>query len=123
MNFSQSISSCFSKYATFSGRASRSEFWWFYLFFILMSWAASIVGAVILGMGIEAGASELSLILQFAFLVPWWAVASRRMHDINKSGWWMLIMFTGIGVFFLIYWWAKQGDNAQNRFGDTPLRR
>jgi uncharacterized membrane protein YhaH (DUF805 family) len=122
MTFGESISSCFSKYATFSGRASRSEFWWFYLFFTLMNWAASIVGAVTLGMGMEAGATAFSLILQLAFLMPWLAVASRRMHDINKSGWWMLIMFTGIGVFFLIYWWAKQGDNAQNRFGDPVLQ-
>ncbi|MDA1245637.1 MAG: DUF805 domain-containing protein [Proteobacteria bacterium] len=94
------MSSCFSKYATFSGRASRSEFWWFYLFFTLMSWAASIVGAVTLGIGMEAGAIALSTVLQTILLVPWLAVASRRMHDINKSGWWMLIMFTGIGVFF-----------------------
>tara|TARA_B110000971_G_scaffold48533_1_gene48581 strand:- start:27 stop:446 length:420 start_codon:yes stop_codon:yes gene_type:complete len=122
MNFGQSITACFSKFSTFSGRASRSEFWWFYLFFTLMSWAASIVGAVTLGIGMEAGATALSTVLQLIFLLPWLAVASRRMHDINKSGWWILIMFTGIGVFLLIYWWAKQGDNAENRFGDPVLQ-
>lgn len=121
MSFGQSVSACFSKYATFSGRASRSEFWWFYLFFTLMSWAASIVGAVTLGIGMEAGANALSLVLQLVFLMPWLAVASRRMHDINRSGWWILIMFTGIGVFLLIYWWAKQGDAVENRFGNATV--
>ena len=119
MNFLQSVSACFNKYLTFNGRASRSEFWWFYLFSTLMSWTASTVGKLTLGMGLELGSTIASTILQIAFLLPWLAVASRRMHDIDRSGWWILIMFTGIGIILLIYWWAKKGNFRENTFGSS----
>ena len=121
MNFLQSVSACFNKYLTFNGRATRSEFWWFYLFSTLMSWTASTVGEVTLGMGLELGSTIVSTILQIAFLLPWLAVASRRMHDIDRSGWWILIMFTGIGIILLIYWWAKKGNFGENTFGSPVL--
>ncbi len=121
MNFLQSVSACFNKYLTFNGRATRSEFWWFYLFSTLMSWTASIVGELTLGMGLELGSTIASTILQIAFLLPWLAVASRRMHDIDRSGWWILIMFTGIGIILLIYWWAKKGNFGENTFGSPVL--
>ena len=95
MNFGQAISTCFSKYATFSGRASRSEFWWFFLFQILVSIAASMLGDVVAGL------------VSLAVLLPALAVGARRLHDIGKSGWWQLIMLTGIGLLLLIYWWAQ----------------
>ena len=121
MNFLQSVSACFNKYLTFNGRATRSEFWWFYLFSTLMSWTASTVGELTLGMGLELGSTIVSTILQIAFLLPWLAVASRRMHDIDRSGWWILIMFTGIGIILLIYWWAKKGNFGENTFGSPVL--
>ena len=121
MNLLQSVSACFNKYLTFNGRATRSEFWWFYLFSTLMSWTASIVGQVTLGMGLELGSIIASKILQIGFLLPWLAVASRRMHDIDRSGWWILLMFTGIGTIFLIYWWAKKGNFGENTFGSPVL--
>ena len=121
MNFLQSVSACFNKYLTFNGRATRSEFWWFYLFSTLMSWTASTVGELTLGMGLELGSTIASTILQIAFLLPWLAVASRRMHDIDRSGWWILIMFTGIGIILLIYWWAKKGNFGENTFGGPVL--
>jgi uncharacterized membrane protein YhaH (DUF805 family) len=78
------ISSCFSKYATFSGRATRSEYWFFYLFYIIMY----IVGIVV------AGAVGTSGIL-YLFILPLWipqlAVGIRRMHDVGRSGWFILI--------------------------------
>ena len=121
MNFLQSVSACFNKYLTFNGRATRSEFWWFYLFSTLMSWTVSTVGELTLGMGLELGSTIVSTILQIAFLLPWLAVASRRMHDIDRSGWWILIMFTGIGIILLIYWWAKKGNFGENTFGSPVL--
>ena len=121
MNFLQSVSACFNKYLTFNGRATRSEFWWFYLFSTLMSWTASTVWELTLGMGLELGSTIASTILQIAFLLPWLAVASRRMHDIDRSGWWILIMFTGIGIILLIYWWAKKGNFRENTFGSPVL--
>ena len=121
MNFLQSVSACFNKYLTFNGRATRSEFWWFYLFSTLMSWTASTVGELTLSMGLELGSTIASTILQIGFLLPWLAVASRRMHDIDRSGWWILLMFTGIGIIFLIYWWAKKGNFGENTFGSPVL--
>ena len=121
MNFLQSVSACFNKYLTSKGRATRSEFWWFCLFSTLMSWTASTVGEVTLGMGLELGSTIASTILQIAFLLPWLAVASRRMHDIDRSGWWILLMFTGIGIIFLIYWWAKKGNFGEITFGSPIL--
>ena len=95
MNFGQAISTCFAKYATFSGRASRPEFWWFFLFQILVSIAASLLGDVVAGL------------VSLALLLPALAVGARRLHDIGKSGWWQLIMLTVIGLLLLIYWWVQ----------------
>ena len=102
MNFSQSISSCMSKYVTFSGRATRSEFWWFYLFCVLLSW-----GAIIVGEALQPGSGSIfSSIINLVLLLPVLSAGSRRLHDIGKSGWWQLIMLTGIGLVLLIIWWA-----------------
>ena len=95
MNFGQAISTCFSNYATFSGRASRPEFWWFFLFQILVSIAASLLGDVVAGL------------MSLAMLLPALAVGARRLHDIGKSGWWQLIMLTVIGLLLLIFWWVQ----------------
>jgi uncharacterized membrane protein YhaH (DUF805 family) len=99
MNFSQAISTCFSKYATFTGRASRPEFWWFFLFQILISIVASMFGEVVNGL------------VSLALLLPALAVGARRLHDIGKSGWWQLIALTIIGLLVLIYWWVQPGNN------------
>ena len=95
MNFGQAISVCLSKYATFTGRASRPEFWWFFLFQILISLAASMLGDVINGL------------VALGLLLPALAVGTRRLHDIGKSGWWQLITLTVIGLLILIYWWVE----------------
>ena len=103
MNFGQAISSCLSKYATFTGRASRSEFWWFFLFQILISLAGGMLGDVISGL------------IALGLVLPSLAVGTRCLHDIGKSGWWQLLMLTGIGLLVLIYWWvqpAVEGGNA-----------
>ena len=109
MNFTQAISTCFAKYATFSGRASRSEFWWFFLFQILVSIAASIFGDVASGL------------VSLAFLLPALAVGARRLHDIGKSGWWQLIMLTGIGLLLLIYWWVQPASDVDQDYPPTEI--
>jgi uncharacterized membrane protein YhaH (DUF805 family) len=118
MNFSTAISVCMGKYGTFKGRASRSEFWWFYLFTVLLSWGGSIVGA---STDSEIGADVVSTGISLIFLVPVIAVGSRRLHDINKSGWWQLILLTGIGAILLIIWWAKEGTKEINEYGEPIL--
>ena len=104
MNFGQAISVCLSKYATFAGRASRSEFWWFVLFQILVSLAAGMLGNVI------------GALVNLALLLPAFAVGTRRLHDIGKSGWWQLLTLTGMGVFLLIYWWVQPTVEGGNEY-------
>ena len=103
MNFNQSVTTCLGKYATFSGRASRSEFWWFELFMLLL---------ILFGVFIDflLGTLEQGLFSSFVNLgitLPAFAVSARRLHDIGKSGWGNWIFLTGIGVFLLLYWWVQ----------------
>ena len=102
MNFGQSITSCFSQYATFSGRASRSEFWWFFLFQILVSVAAGMVS------------EKLSGLVSLGLLLPALAVGARRLHDIGRSGWWQLLLITVIGLLVLVFFWVQpaKGESA-----------
>ncbi|MDQ3058119.1 MAG: DUF805 domain-containing protein [Pseudomonadota bacterium] len=104
MNFGQAISTCLSKYATFSGRASRSEFWWFFLFQVLVLVAASMIGETLYGL------------VALGFLLPSLAVATRRLHDIDKSGWWQLLTLTGIGYLLLLYWWAQPTEHSAGSY-------
>ena len=104
MNFGQAIASCLSQYAKFTGRASRPEFWWFFLFQILISLAASMLGETINGL------------VALGLLLPALAVGSRRLHDIGKSGWWQLIMLTVIGLLVLIYWWVQPAVVGGNTY-------
>ena len=102
MDFVQAIKSCLGQYATFSGRAKRSEFWWFFLFQVLVMVAASMLGDVING------------IASLALLLPALAVGTRRLHDIGRTGWWQLLLLTGIGFLVLLYWWVQPSDGSAN---------
>ncbi|CAN7469633.1 DUF805 domain-containing protein [Acidovorax facilis] len=98
MDFVSAIKSCLGQYAGFSGRAVRSEFWWFFLFQIIVMVIASFLGDVVSG------------IVSIALLLPAFAVGARRLHDIGRSGWWQLLTLTGIGVLLLIYWWVQPSE-------------
>ena len=115
MTFTQSISACMGKYATFRGRATKSEYWWFTLFVILMSWGADIVASVSLATG-NPVAVILPLIVQLVFFLPSLSVGSRRLHDIGKSGWWQLIGLTIIGIIPLIIWFASDSKPEGSEF-------
>lgn len=109
MTFQDSIATCLRKYATFDGRASRSEFWWFVLFVFLASFVT--------GMFSELASSIISL----ALLVPNLAVGARRLHDINKSGWFQLLWLVPVvGWIILIVWACKKGDAQANDYGALP---
>jgi len=117
MDIQTSIKTCFSKYATFSGRASRSEFWLFQLFTFLGSIATLIIDVMILGFSLDDASSPTNLIFLLIVIIPSVAVGCRRLHDLNKSGWWQLLYLTIIGIILLIIWWATQGENKKNKFG------
>ncbi|MGV8803764.1 MAG: DUF805 domain-containing protein [Polaromonas sp.] len=105
MNFGQAISTCLSHYATFSGRASRPEFWWFTLFQILALAVAGMVSETLYGLA------------ALGLLLPMLAVGTRRLHDVGRSGWWQLLMFTGIGYFVLLYWWVQPTADDADSYG------
>ena len=137
MNFMQSISTCVRKYVTFSGRATRSEFWWFYLFTILVnlvatSQASSFVPNLLDGQDMTENESSyflnnffflyLSTITSLILLLPSLAVAVRRLHDVGRSGWWILIAFTVIGIIPLLIWYVTDTKDEENVYGPNPKK-
>jgi len=130
MSFGDAIKTCFSKYVTFSGRAARSEFWWWMLFVWLVQIGLSIVDSVLFGT-VETGDGSfsastntpiLSSIFSLAVFLPTISVTVRRLHDTDRSGWWYwLALIPLIGIIVLIVWWATKGTDGRNRFGDDPL--
>ncbi len=120
MDFQTSIKTCFNKFAVFSGRASRSEFWFFVLFGFLGGIITIIIDVMILGYPYEEN-GPINLIFSVALIIPSIAVAARRLHDINKSGWWQLLWITIIGGILLIIWHATEGENKKNKFG-SPIK-
>lgn len=119
MNFGQAVSSGFSNYATFAGRACRSEFWYWTLFSFVASICLSLLDSVVFPQNLW---SPLSSIFSLAILLPSIAVTARRLHDIDKSGWWILLIFVPIvGWIVLVVWEIRKGDDDSNRFGADPL--
>jgi uncharacterized membrane protein YhaH (DUF805 family) len=113
VTFGEAVSDGFSKYATFSGRTSRSGYWWFYLFYVLVLIGASIVDAAI-------KTPILTGLAVLAFFLPTLAVLVRRLHDTDRSGWWVLIGFVPlIGTIVLIVF-ACIDSGPPNNYGDGP---
>jgi uncharacterized membrane protein YhaH (DUF805 family) len=118
MGFGEAISSGFSNYVTFSGRASRSEYWFWTLFATLVSGAAGIIDA---GIAASTGYSPFSTIVSVALFLPGLAVSARRLHDLDRTAWWLLILLTIIGAILLLVWDCMKGTDGPNRFGPDPL--
>lgn len=108
------------KYAVFSGRARRSEYWYFTLFNIIISIVLAVVDAV-LGTGGQTGIGVLGGLYSLAVLIPGIAVAVRRLHDTGRSGWWLLIAFIPlIGALVLLYFMVQDSEMGPNQYGPSP---
>jgi uncharacterized membrane protein YhaH (DUF805 family) len=106
VNFGDAIQTCFRKYATFSGRASRPEFWWWALFIIIAIVALSIVN------------EKLAAAFNVATLLPYFAVTARRLHDTDRSGWWQLVGFIPVIGWIVLVIWLCQPGKQPNTYGD-----
>jgi len=109
MTFTESIKVCFSKYADFNGRASRSEYWWFALFIVLISLLAGAIS------------QSFRMVLMLATLLPSIAVAARRLHDTNRSGWLQLIGLIPVLGWIAIIYFLVQDPKEPNNFGAAAV--
>ena len=102
MQFTESVHTCFSKYASFDARASRPEFWWWALFCLLASAALGILS------------NKLSAVFSLATLLPYIAVTTRRLHDTDHNGRWQLMYLVPvIGWLVMLYWLVRPSENSR----------
>ena len=120
MGFGDAIRTCFHKYTDFRGRAGRGEYWWFWLLTFLVG---AIPGWFNFGSEHAFGSvlGWLSWLVSLALIIPGLAVAVRRLHDIGKSGWWLLVVLIPIvGPIWYIILLATRGTPAPNQYGPPP---
>jgi uncharacterized membrane protein YhaH (DUF805 family) len=114
MSFPEAIRACLYKYVTFTGRARRAEYWWFVLFVALVSLVASAIDSA-------ADITVFQVIVGLALLLPNLAVAVRRLHDTDRTGWWLLIgLVPVVGGIVLLVFMLLDTDPHTNRFGSSP---
>ncbi len=108
------------KYADFSGRAPRAEYWWFYLLIIIAYVVATIIDSLV-GVAAFGPYGIVLLIVMAGLIVPSIAAGVRRLHDTDRSGWWLLIgLIPLIGAIVLLVFFVTQGTQGPNKYGDDP---
>ena len=123
MSFTESVGTCFSKYGVATGRASRSEYWWFQLFLVIMQFTTIFSDAFLFSvLVLEDEIFPINIIASLATVIASVCVYIRRLHDVNRSGWWMFISLTLVGFIPLIIWWCFKGTDGPNDYGDDPLQ-
>lgn len=109
------------KYAMFSGRAQRAEYWYFVLFYILIFIGLSVIDSITGSFSAEAGMGLLGGILTLALLIPSIAVGVRRLHDTGRSGWWLLIVLVPlVGAIILLVFTVQDSAPGENAYGRNP---
>lgn len=117
MKFVEATKHCLQNYANFSGRASRSEYWFFFLFYILAMITGTLLDNILLG-----GNGVFNTLATLGLVLPGIAVGVRRLHDLGKSGWWyLLVLLPLIGSLVLLFWFVQKGQDSTNDFGANPL--
>lgn len=109
MKFMDAVKTCFAKYADFTGRASRSEYWWFVLFEVIVLIVAQIIHQYVYA------------IAALGFLLPALAAGARRLHDIGKSGWFLLLGLIPLVNFYLLFLLVQPSQSESNQFGAPPV--
>jgi len=119
MEFTQAVRTVLlSKYAMFDGRAARSEYWWFVLFTFLVYIVIIIIAQISETLG-----GILYVVFALGVVIPTIAVQVRRLHDTDRSGWWLLIALVPlVGGILLLVWYCTPGTPDENRFGSNPLK-
>tara|TARA_Y100000590_G_scaffold430971_1_gene545214 strand:+ start:312 stop:707 length:396 start_codon:yes stop_codon:yes gene_type:complete len=122
VSFAGAIVFGFQRYFDFSGRSSRSEYWWWILFVLVADVVLTYAGIVFGTYNDDTTMALVSGIFSLVTLIPGIAVGVRRLHDINKTGWWVLFAFLFFWLFFipillLLYWATRRGDQGDNKYG------
>ena len=124
MTFTSAIATCFRKYADFSGRARRSEYWKFMFFTMIVEVLTTVIFTTIIPLTVEIDGSEFSIVYLVAcviFILPKLAVSVRRLHDIGKSGWLYLIsLIPVVGQIIFFIWCVKDSEAHTNKYGKDP---
>jgi uncharacterized membrane protein YhaH (DUF805 family) len=116
VSFSEALPLAFSNYANFEGRATRGVYWWFVLGNFFLTYAATLIGVLLFGVG---SGLEVALywVVVLALAIPGMAVFARRLHDTGRSGWWWLLCLTIIGAIPVLLWLSEEGDVRPNAYG------
>ena len=117
VSFTQSWVLFFRNYAKFTGRSSRSAYWFWVLWSVIITLVIEILRASIGG---EVSPVDIiDIVWSLAIIVPGFALWSRRLHDVGRSGWWQLIVLTIVGIIPLFIWLVRAGDSDTNKYGDN----
>lgn len=109
------------KYADFSGRAQRSEYWYFILFYVLISFGLGLVDWMTGSFNTQSGYGLLTGLFGLAMIIPTFSVGVRRLHDTDRSGWWILMaLLPLIGSIVLFIFFVQDSQAGENRFGANP---
>ena len=137
INFIQVINTCFKKYSVFKGRADRAEYWYWRLFEFFLALGSFRLDQIFFD---ENTTGLFSMFIFFFTFLPGISVSVRRLHDVDRSGWWLLLPFGGIFVFFftkninmsiilstlgfllLLFWFVLPGTNGENKYGKNTYR-
>ncbi len=133
MNFTGAVKAYFLKWNDFRSRSSRSEYWWATLFITLASFPVGFIIGFVIGFTfasagfsvttIEIVSGIVMLPVQIFIIIASTCLVIRRLHDVDRSGWWYLIIFTIIGMIPLLIWYCSKGTDGDNRFGKDPLEQ